>query len=120
MYAGKLLTLLLMIASSTLVSSAPYFQAQTVGNFRGVVVDKTGAPIARAHVWIHEQSAKASFAAKVDQAGAFVISLPDGDYDVMFSAPGFAPFCRTVWVESDKKIKLEVHLGPNIENSQID
>jgi len=88
------------------------------GSFEGVVVDAMGVPIPRTIVWIHEETGKASFSARADQDGHFAIQLPEGYYHVLFSSPGFAAFCKAIWVRPGKQIELKVKLKPDLENSQ--
>jgi hypothetical protein len=89
--------------------------------FSGVVVDKAeGVPISYAHVWIHEQSGKSVFTTQPDRTGNFSVPLPDGYYDVLVGAPGFAPFCKKIWIKSGSPIKLKVSLGPDEDNAQVD
>jgi Carboxypeptidase regulatory-like domain len=87
----------------------------------GVVVDKgEGLPISYAHLWIHEQSGKASFVVQPDRTGHFTIQLPEGYFDVLVGAPGFAPYCKKIWIKPEGPIKLNVSLGPDVDNSQVD
>jgi dipeptidyl aminopeptidase/acylaminoacyl peptidase len=51
-------------------------------------------------------SGKASFTLQPDRAGRFSIYLPEGYYDVLFSASGFAPFCKKIWIRYEKPVKL--------------
>jgi hypothetical protein len=87
-------------------------------NFSGVVVDISEVPIPYAHVWIHEYTNKVSFTIQPDKSGHFTINLPEGYYDVLVGAPGFAPFCKSIWIGPDVPIKLKVRLGPDSENLQ--
>jgi hypothetical protein len=87
----------------------------------GIVVDLAeGVPIPYAHIWIHEQTGKVSFATQPDSTGQFTIQLPEGYYDVLVGAPGFAPFCKKIWIKSGSPIKLKVSLEPDFEHSQAD
>jgi hypothetical protein len=87
----------------------------------GVVVDKAEqAPIARVHIWIHEDTGKESFTALTDQSGHFAIRLPPGYYDVLFSSTGFSPYCKKIWVHSDKLIKLDVRMEPDDDTNMVD
>ena len=102
------------------------FTAQSQGRaepqgaaFSGVVVDKAeGVSIPYAHVWIHEETDKTDFTAQPDRAGRFSIRLPNGYYAVMVGAPGFAPFCKVIRIESDRPVTLKVSLGADVENLQ--
>jgi hypothetical protein len=90
-------------------------------NFIAVVLDDTeNLPIRRAHIWIHEDTGKASFTAQPDSSGQFAAQLPNGYYDVLFSGPGYAPFCKKIWVEPGKITKLKIHLAVDINTSVAD
>jgi hypothetical protein len=89
--------------------------------FTGVITDKgEGVPISKAHVWIHEDNGGRVFSAIPDGTGHFSLHLPDGYYDVLFSASGFAPFCKKIWVHDGKVVTVEVRLGPDLDTSQVD
>lgn len=122
MKSTRLFRIGLMVVSILLCMNEAIAKNDTpVPNFTGVILDKAeGAPIARAHIWVHEDAGKESFAAVPDHVGHFLIHLPDGYYDVLFSASGFAPFCKKVWVQKGKVITLEVHLEPDMDTSQVD
>jgi len=90
-------------------------------NFTGVVVDKAeGVAITRAHIWIHEDTGKRNFASLPDRQGHFAVQLPDGYYDVLFSASGFAPVCKKIWIRTGHPIKLNAHMEPDLGTSQVD
>jgi hypothetical protein len=113
---GFIVTALLLFSNQTFAQNGPLLPT-----FVGTVIDKAeGAAIPRAHIWIHEDSGKASFSVQPDRSGNFSIHLPNGYYDVLFSASGFAPFCKKIWVRSGKPITLQVDLGPDIDTSQVD
>jgi hypothetical protein len=109
---------LLVICMLAFVAAAR-LEDPTSQNFTGVITYIDGLPIHRAHVWIHEDKGRGNFSAIPDGAGHFSLHLPDGYYDVLFSAPGFAPFCKKIWVHDGKVITLEVHLGPEVDNAQV-
>lgn len=119
-----ILTRMLIISTASMVLCLPisnsFSQEQShAATFSGVVLDRAeSAPIAYAHVWIHEQSGKSSLTARLDKAGQFSIQLSAGYYDVLFAAPGFAPSCKKIWIRPDSPVKVKVNLGPDKENSQ--
>lgn len=84
----------------------------------GTISDQMNVPIAKAHVWVHRVDGEASFSASTDSEGRFSLNLPDGYYDVMFSAAGFAPFCKVFWTETDGGKKLKIRLRPDEEHLQ--
>jgi hypothetical protein len=93
-------------------SQAPSQDRATSPTFLGTVLDKTDASgIPRAHIWIHEDSGRASFSLQPGRSGNFSINLPDGYYDVLFSASGYAPFCKKIWIRSGKLVKVQATLG---------
>jgi hypothetical protein len=120
MRSATVICLLIVSAVLCLIASeAPVKDRAQRTTFGGVVVDKAeGVPIPYAHVWIHEYTDKAGFIAQPDRAGRFSIQVPEGYYDVMVGAPGFAPFCKCIWVQPGRPITLKVVLKPDEENLQ--
>jgi len=105
-YSGHvILAFLIAIAASVSIAQTEIAQP----NFKGSIVDKAErAPIARAHVWIHEDNGRDTYGAIPDQKGHFEYNLPEGYYDVLVSSPGFAPFCKKVWIRPGVPITLNV------------
>jgi hypothetical protein len=92
--------------------------AQT-GELLGRVVDKTEhAPIRRAFVLIYDEGTLRVQTKKVDEQGRFSVSLPDGDYDVLIGAPGFAPACKRVVVISGKRVRFDAKLDGDLANME--
>lgn len=121
MKGTKKLYFWLLVAFATVFISAAYSETPPVPNFTGVIVDRDeGAPMPRTRVWIHEDNGKRSFSVIPDRIGHFSLHLPDGYYDVLFSASGFTPFCKKIWVHDGKVITLAVRLGPDVDTSQVD
>ena len=84
----------------------------------GTIADQMNVPIAKAHVWVHKSDGETSFSTTTDSQGRFSLNLTDGYYDVMFSAPGFAPSCKVFWSESDGGKTLKIRLRPDEEHLQ--
>ncbi len=93
-------------------------QSPTTHILAGTITDQMNVPIANAHVWVHKANGEASFSTTTDSQGRFSLDLQDGYYDVMFSASGFAPFCKVFWTESDSGKKLKIRLRPAEEHLQ--
>jgi hypothetical protein len=88
--------------------------APTVIN--GKVLDKVGIPIPAARVWIHEQTGNGYYSTRPDGLGRFSVQLPEGYYDIMVGAPGFAPFCKRVRVRSGTQLLPDIKLGADEDN----
>lgn len=103
-----------------LASAIPHAQKEiSRPSFIGSIVDKTErAPIAGAHVWIHEERGRASYVAVSDDRGHFEYTLLEGYYDVMVSSPGFAPFCKKVWIKPGVPATLNVVLDVSDDTLQ--
>ncbi|HMD77986.1 MAG TPA: carboxypeptidase-like regulatory domain-containing protein [Terracidiphilus sp.] len=85
----------------------------------GVIVDDAeSVPVTDAHIWIHEHSGRTYFETRPDNKGKFSVMLPDGYYYVLAGAAGFAPYCKSVWVQSGKPITISPRLKPDYENLQ--
>src|SRR3989449_8176382 len=68
----------------------------TTGIIRGVVLDPNGAPVANAHVVLHEAQTNFTRTLATDAAGNFTGTLlPLGTYDVTARAVGFAEVKQT-------------------------
>ena len=111
-------TVLLLAACLVSFSKVTYAQNPTTPNFSGSVADIMKVPIAEAFIWIHEESGRTSYTVRTNSKGVFDTHLPEGYYDVLISSPGFAPFCKAVWVQPGKPIKIAVNLKPDKENLQ--
>lgn len=73
--------------------------AQAVGPITGVVVDDTGAVIARARITVSDSRHTVSQPTITDATGTFnVAGLPPGTYSVLVEIPPFAPLTNTVVV----------------------
>jgi hypothetical protein len=90
--------------------TAPCQNNLTPPNFSGTIADVTGAPIARAHIWVYEEHGDPSFTVQSDRSGFLAIQLPNGYYDVMIGSADFVPFCKLISVQPGKPIKLKVSL----------
>ena len=110
---------IVMIAISLFGNAAIAADESTTAGFSGVVVDVgEGAPVSNVHIWIHNQSGNGIYETLTDRSGHFAIQLPDGYYDVLVGAPGFAPFCKRVWIRPGRPSKLKVRLGPDLEKME--
>src|SRR5256886_4965449 len=101
MTCGTLVRLssLVVGAALVLVGSPAPLSAQgqaTAGIIRGVVTDPNGAPVANAHVVLHEAQTNFTRTLATDAAGNFTGTLlPLGTYDVTARAVGFAEVKQT-------------------------
>src|SRR5881628_1092460 len=86
-------------AAFALLAVSPSVAAQsqaTTGIIRGVVSDPNGAPVANAHVVLHEQQTNFTRTLTTDAAGNFTGTLlPLGTYDVTARSVGYAEVKRT-------------------------
>jgi len=71
------------------------------------------APIAKARIWVHEAEGEASFSTITDVHGRFSLKLPDGHYNVMFTASGFTPNCKAYFTDMDIEDDLTIQLRPD-------
>jgi hypothetical protein len=98
----------------TISSLSEKFFAQNreaaASNFTGRVADSLHTPIARTRIWIHQDSGNESFTAQTNASGQFAARLPDGYYDVLFSASGFTPFCKKIWIHGNKTVDLSIRM----------
>ncbi len=97
-FLERLPTVVLGAAFALLVfSPAVMAQSQaTTGIIRGVVTDPNGAPVANAHVALHEQQTNFTRTLTTDAAGNFTGTvLPLGTYDVTARSVGYAEVKRT-------------------------
>lgn len=80
-------------------------QKARIGSIRGHVVDSVGATIKGATIFVHKQASNESaleVAGQTDIKGNFTLELPEGGYDVLVTAPGFAAEVQTVPVRPGK------------------
>jgi hypothetical protein len=60
------------------------------------------------------------FPISVNESARFSSSLSGRYYDIFVTAPGFAPFCRKLWIRNGVPISLDVKLKYDYENAQAD
>src|ERR1700679_413421 len=85
-------------------------QRTTTGQISGYVTDTTGAVIARASVFVHKHSPsedEVKLISHTDSNGEFVLTLPEGGYDILVTSPDFSAEVETVSILSGKTKKLQ-------------
>jgi hypothetical protein len=89
--------------------------AQSKGTLKGTLSDPSGAAVANSVIEIRWNAIGASHQPAIrhkkttsttDTAGAFVIELAPGDYDVFAYRDGFAPTCGVVSISAGETAKL--------------
>lgn len=94
----------------------PQLDSRATRTFAGTVADPMKAPIAKTRIWVHEADGERTFSTITDAEGRFSVKLPDGHYAVLFTASGFAPYCKVYWTEMDLEKNLEIQLRPDVEH----
>jgi hypothetical protein len=85
-------------------------QEPPLGRINGHVIDPMGAAVPDAKVFIHKSSPSddnVRLVAHTDSTGYFTISLPEGGYDVLVTAPGFAAAVNTLSVIGGRSAKVD-------------
>lgn len=73
----------------------------------GEVVSSSGAPVARATVWLRRRNA--NFKVTSSESGAFLFSgLPDGDYEVAAGGPGGVSERQFVTLFAEKRVDIVI------------
>jgi hypothetical protein len=100
----------LTIAVLALIASA---HAQTVtGVVRGAITDSAGAPVPGARVTLTSLETGAHLTATSDERGEFAIAaVPPGEYRLEAESPGFKKHARTLTMEVDREVRLEIALS---------
>src|SRR5438270_3577634 len=82
------------------------------GTVEGVVVDPSGAAIARAEVEISNAISAYKQKAVTDTTGGFRFqNVPPNPYHIQINVPGFAPFSQDVTVRTAVPINLKIPLA---------
>ena len=92
-------------------------QQPSAGEIRGHVFDAAGAAIAKASVFVRrslpsEESVR--LATQTNRHGDFVLTLPEGGYDVLVTSPGFLAAVQTLPVVHGKHriTRWKLHVLP--------
>lgn len=85
-------SILILLFSYLSVAKENPIRPYESGTIRGTVLDENGARIITAEIAIENQSYDRQI--KVNDAGEFELSLPQGAYEIKISAQGFCPFRR--------------------------
>jgi len=106
-----------------LVAAGPWLHAAENGssNLSGVVTDPTGAVISGAQVLVQAIDGL-NQTAITDGAGAYSFtSLPEGQYEVQATAPGFQDYRRTkIAISSASPAELNIQLALNSESTTVE
>lgn len=110
--------LLVLLAILVLIATYPQrSDAQVLyGTLTGVVTDPSGAAIPGASVRVRETNTGVERAATANGEGLYLITdLNPGVYQVLASAPGFAPFRQeavSLTPNTTQRVSLQLHVGP--------
>jgi hypothetical protein len=84
------------------------FAAPVFAQVSGTVLDRTNSPIADVAIQA-KNAAGQTFSARSDASGSYSLTgLPSGDYQLIATAIGLAPFVRTLHLDSAQR--LDLHL----------
>ena len=122
--AGRKLCLAMLTAAVALTMPLAAIRAQQASraSISGSVLDPSRAVIPRATISFKNTTGSNEEAATADLAGAYKLAaIPAGDYLVKVSAPGFAPFQKSITLAagSSTSMNFSLELGSIQETVQI-
>jgi len=98
----------------TFLTCSPSLHAQTSASIKGIISDKSNAPVPSAAVKLRNLETGTTRSATSDDAGRFLLlSLPVGDYEIRIAKPGFQDAIRSgihlvVGQEAEIDLRLQV------------
>jgi hypothetical protein len=105
---GRIVGLAVCLA---VIAAISVVSAQTLGGFRGVLVDPSGARVPNATVTARDVATGATRETRTDASGTFtLIALPAGDYVLEARAPGYKTWRRDVRLAVDEEQRADVQL----------
>jgi hypothetical protein len=109
---AALMALVAVPAVTVLTPTAAFAQNLTQGAVSGTVENQAGRPISGATVTMRSISQGFTRTYTTDASGGFrSVALPQGQYEVSVSAPGFSALSDTVSVGSGGTAQLTLTLG---------
>jgi hypothetical protein len=105
---------LLLLTLLTSLTFLPSLHAQTSASIKGIISDKSNAPVPSAAVKLRNLETGTTRGAMTDDAGRFLLlSLPVGDYEIRVTKPGFQDAIRSglhlvVGEEANVDLRLQV------------
>ncbi|MBS1818160.1 MAG: TonB-dependent receptor [Acidobacteria bacterium] len=109
------------IAAALQVLAGPLFAQVTTGTIAGAVSDPDGRAVMGAAVRVVDPVRGNTASATTDDTGAFRVSLlPPATYQVSIAASGFADIARTVTVDVDSTVVIDVKVSLAVVQEQVD
>jgi hypothetical protein len=118
LFMQRLVAVLVMLAASI----AAHAQIVETGTITGVVKDKAGALVPKAHVKVKNAATGLTNATETDSDGIYVTPpLHPGDYDVTVEAPGFKGVVENVRLEVGQRLDVNANLdiGSAVETVEV-
>jgi Fe(3+) dicitrate transport protein len=110
------LTLALLVA---VVPGAVAERPEGPGAVTGLVVDVSGAPVARAVVTLRRESVGYTRSTETEAEGRFRLEAPPGDYDLAASAGGFSVARLAVRLSGEEREEVRLVLRPGVFTEEV-